>query len=157
HVAPSAIQLADARATGSLTIRRTAHDVDITVDGSFDGVRVDHPAVAASPVPLAATVRGALSVSPASVAVRDAAVELGAARWALDGWLRRGAPLSGQLDLRLAATPCRELVASAPLEIRGPLDGIAMSGTLGAHAHLAIDLAAPDGAGVELDSELDGA
>ena len=41
-IAPPSIDLADARATGTLAIERD-HALAITVDGSVDGVRVDHP------------------------------------------------------------------------------------------------------------------
>jgi hypothetical protein len=88
--------------------------------------------------------------------MRDTTVGFGAARWAVSGWMRRGSPASGQLDVQLASAPCTELMASLPAEVRGPIDGMAMSGTLGAHAHLSVDLSAPAGEGVELASEVTG-
>ncbi|MGE5182990.1 MAG: transglycosylase domain-containing protein, partial [Acidobacteriota bacterium] len=50
--------------------------------------------------------------------------------------------------------PCADLLATMPLELRGPLDGMAMTGTFGARARAAIDLAAPPGEGVALDVDL---
>src|SRR6185437_10659460 len=58
------------------------------------------------------------------------------------------------LDVALAPAPCADLLASLPAELRGPLDGMALTGTFGGHAHVAVDLAAPLGDGVTLATEL---
>src|SRR5690606_23027499 len=79
---------------------------------------------------------------------------MGAAQWMMSGWLRRGAPLSANLDVRLAPAACSALFASLPADVRGPLDGLALTGTLGGRARLAVDLTAPVGAGVALDTQI---
>ena len=56
--------------------------------------------------------------------------------------------------MRLARASCSALFASLPLEVRGPLDGLALTGSLAGHARLAIDLAAPAGEGVDLDTSI---
>src|SRR5690606_38351671 len=67
---------------------------------------------------------------------------------------RRGEPLSGQVEVRLAPAPCSALLASLPAEVRGPLDGLALTGTMSGRARLAVDLAAPPGQGVQLDTSI---
>jgi membrane peptidoglycan carboxypeptidase len=62
--------------------------------------------------------------------------------------------VSGQLDVRLAEAPCNDLFAALPAEVRGPLDGLALTGTFGGRARLALDLAAPPGDGVALETEI---
>lgn len=152
---PHGILLDDARASGRLEVRRDGAALQLAADGSFDGVAFDHRAIAEQPVAIGATVRGAVTVSADAVAVDQLAIGVGAAQWTASGWLRRGTPASGQLDLRLASAPCGELLASLPAEIRAPLDGMAMTGAFGGRARLAIDLAAPVGDGAELGVELD--
>jgi hypothetical protein len=153
-LAPKALVLDTGRASGQLTVRRAGTTVQLIVNGSVDGIQLEHKALAGEPVPLAVTLRGSLSVSEGAVALDHASLDLGAIHWAASGWWRRGTPPSGQIDLRLAPAQCAELLASLPAALRGPLDGMAMTGTLGGHAHLAIDLAAPDGSGVDLGAEL---
>jgi len=48
-----------------------------------------------------------------------------------------------------------DLIRSLPLGIRGPLDGIAMTGNFGGRARASIDLAAPLGQGVTLATDFD--
>ena len=155
-LAPHGVDVANARATGQLTLRRRGDVLEVAVDGSIEGARVDHAAIAAGAVPVAAAVRGTLTVSPDAIAVAGGAIDLGAAHWTASGWLRRGTPVSGQLDLALASAPCGELLASLPAALRGPLDGMQLTGTLGGKAHLAIDLAAPVGDGAQLTTLLAG-
>src|SRR6185436_12141084 len=78
----------------------------------------------------------------------------GAAHWTASGWLRRGSPPSGQLDLTLATAPCGDLLAALPGELRGPLDGMLLTGTFGGRVRLAVDLAAPAGDGVSLTASI---
>jgi len=151
---PHSVLVTGARASGQLTLRRSHDTVQLAIDGSLTGVHLDHKTIAPEPVPVDAGITATLTVSPQAIAVEHATLSLGAARWAAAGWLRRGSPLSGQLDLQLAPAGCMDLVHSLPVEIRGPLDGIAMTGTFGGHARLSIDLAAPLGEGVDLDTSL---
>jgi hypothetical protein len=153
EVAPRSIGLANARVSGRLTVRRDARSLRLDVDGTVNGLRIDHKTIAPQPVPLDATLAAVVAVSPDAIAVEHASLAVGAAHWTASGWLRRAAPISGNLDLKLATAPCADLVSSLPPEIRGPLDGITMAGTFGAHARLGIDLAAPVGDGVTLDTD----
>jgi hypothetical protein len=153
-LAPAGVELAAAHATGSLALRGDAAHFELDVDGALDGVSIDHRVVAAGPVPLAATVHASLAISPDAIAVSRAAIELGAAHWTASGWLRRGTPASGQLEVALATAPCSELLAAIPGELRGPLDGMVLSGSFGGRLRATIDLAAPAGDGVELSAAI---
>lgn len=154
RLAPRALVLESGRASGALTVRRAGSTVQVAVDGSVEGIELDHQALAAAPVPVIASVAASLAVSPDAVAVDHAALDVGSFHWTGSGWWRRGTPPSGQIDLALAPAPCADLLASLPAELRGPLDGMGMTGTFGGRAHVAIDLAAPDGKGVDLDASL---
>jgi len=149
-LAPHGLELDAAHATGSLAVRRDAERLTLDIDGAFDGISLDHRVVAAGPVPVAAAVHASLSISSEAIAISRAAIDLGAAHWTASGWVRRGAPASGQLDLSLASTPCGDLLASLPATLRGPLDGIVLGGAFGGRVRLAVDLAAPEGEGVDL-------
>jgi hypothetical protein len=153
-LAPHGIDLTAAHATGSLAVRRDAARTWLDVDGAVDGLTIDHHVLAATPVPLAGAVRASITLSPDALAVSRAQLDLGAARWTAQGWLRRGSPASGQLELALATAPCSDLLASIPAELRGPLDGIVLAGSFGGRMRLSVDLAAPPGDGVELTTSL---
>lgn len=153
-LAPRGLVLEGAHATGALTLVRADSTVQLAATGSLSDVRLDHKAIAPQPILVDLTVDTALSVTPDAVAVDHATIAMGAAHWSSSGWLRRRPPLSGQLDVTLAPAPCKDLLASLPAEVRGPLDGLTMTGTFGAHARLSIDLAAPAGDGVALDTSL---
>src|SRR5439155_12071456 len=107
---PRGVDLAAAHASGALTVQATAGRTVIDLDGTVDGVAIDHRALAAAPVPLAGGVHASIAITPDAIAVPRAAIELGAARWSLTGWLRRGSPASGQLDLSLATAACSDLL-----------------------------------------------
>ena len=153
-LAPRSVDVSRAHATGSLAVRRDAARTVVEIDVAIDGAALDHRILAPAPIPLAATVRGALAISPDAIALPGATVELGAARWTASGWLRRGNPTAGQLDLALATAPCSELLASLPAELRGPLDGIVLTGSFGGRVRIAVDLAAPAGDGVSLTTSI---
>ncbi|HEY1554817.1 MAG TPA: biosynthetic peptidoglycan transglycosylase, partial [Kofleriaceae bacterium] len=172
-LAPHGIDLSAARASGELELRRDGDALDVRIAGTtassgcagarsnaehceatIDELRLDHPTLAAEPIAIDAGLRGQLVIGSEAVQVADASLELGAGRWTISGWLRRGAPVAGQLDLTLAPAPCADLLTSLPPAIRGPLDGMNLTGTFGGRARLAIDLAAPPGDGVDLDVAL---
>ncbi|MEO8702553.1 MAG: biosynthetic peptidoglycan transglycosylase [Kofleriaceae bacterium] len=153
--APHGIDVSDAHATGSLTIRR-ADTLEVSVDGTLDRVAIDHRSVTAEPLSISGGVRADVSVSADAIAMTRGALVLGDIELGLTGWVRRGAPASGQLDLQLTSAPCRALLASLPEPLRGPLDGMALAGALGGRARLAVDLAAPAGDGATLTSALAG-
>ena len=159
-LAPRAFELAQARATGSLQVSRNRDGLRIESDATLWGLRVSHPTLAPQPVPLDGRIDIAITVGRPSIAIERAAFVGGdpsrvrePLALSLSGWLRRGSPVSGQLELSLATAPCMDLVGAVPVEIRGPLDGIVMTGTFGGRARLAIDLAAPTGQGVELTTD----
>ncbi|MDB4958744.1 MAG: glycosyl transferase family 51 [Myxococcales bacterium] len=154
-LAPHGVDLESARTTGEVTIRRHGDTVQLSTDGTIEGMRLDHRAIAPQPIAITAGIAAQLAISPEAIAVERLALSIGAAHWTASGWLRRGTPVSGQLDLKLASAPCADLVTSIPVEIRGPLDGMVATGMFGGRGHLAIDLAAPLGEGVELDTSLD--
>ncbi len=153
-LAPKGIVVGNARVSGTVSVRRAAHTTQVAVAGSVLGLRLDHKTLGPQSIPVDATVDASVAVSPDAVAVQRASFAVGAARWSLSGWLRRGSPVSGQLDVQLADAPCNELLLSVPHEIRGPLDGLTMTGTFGGRARLALDLAAPVGEGVTLETRL---
>lgn len=153
-LAPRGLVLDSARATGQLTVRRANQTVQVAARGSVTDLRFDHEVIAPQPIALDVSLDTALSVTPEALAVDHATVSLGDAQWTTSGWLRRSEPLSGQLDVRLAPAPCSALLASLPTDVRGPLDGLALTGTLAGRARLAVDLAAPAGQGVRLDTSI---
>jgi hypothetical protein len=151
-LAPRSIALDGARASGQLTLRRTSATLQLAATGSVAGLRLAHKAIAPQPIAIDAGFDTALSLGPDAITVDRATMTVGAAQWSTSGWVRRGSPLSGQLDVRLAPAPCGDLLASLPSDVRGPLDGMAMTGTFSGRARLALDLAAPPGQGVDLDT-----
>lgn len=156
-LAPRALVLSQARASGSLTVRRRPSGVELSVDADVAGLVVDHPAFASAPVALTGGVRGDLLVTRDAIAVTRAGLDAGDAHLTASGWLRRGSPVSGQLDVALAPAPCADLLGSLPVELRGPLDGMGLTGTLGGRLRVAIDLAAPPGDGVTITQAMTGA
>ncbi len=155
-VAPHGVDLETARATGSLHLRQHDHTLELAADGAFDGVVIDHKSVTGEPMPISAAIKATLAVSPEAVTVSELAFEMGAIKTKVSGWLRRGSPMSGQLDIAVAPAPCADLLASLPAQVRGPLDGMVLAGSLGGSARLAIDLAAPVGDGAALTTQLEG-
>jgi hypothetical protein len=143
-----------ARASGTLTVRTVNKTVQLDVRGDIAGLWLDHKTIAPQAVPVEGSLDARIAVSPEAVAVDHARLDVGAAHWNLSGWLRRGSPVSGQLDVQLATAGCADLLSSLPAEIRGPLDGLTLTGTLGGKARLALDLAAPVGDGVTLETAL---
>ncbi len=154
-VAPHGVDLETARATGMINLRRQGQTLELVADGSFDGVIVDHKAIAGEPMPIGAAVKATLAVSPEAITVTELGVEVGAIKAKLSGWLRRGSPTSGQIDVAVASAPCADLLAALPSQVRGPLDGMVLDGNLGGTARLAIDLAAPLGDGAALTTQID--
>jgi hypothetical protein len=153
--APRALALDDARASGEVRVRGDDTGLHIELDGAVEDLRMVHPTLARQPLAIDAALRAAATVAPTSIAVQRAEIRVGDATWSASGWLRRGAPTSGQVDVQLAPATCAGLLGSLPAEVREPVDGLLMTGTFGARARLAIDLAAPPGHGVQLDTRLD--
>jgi len=153
-LAPHGVVLDAAHATGTLAVQRDAGRAMVDADAAIDGVTLDHRVLAEAAVPITGAIHARVAISPEAIAVSRAELDVGAARLTATGWLRRGAPASGQLEVSLAAAPCSDLLASLPAELRGPLDGMALGGTLGGHVRLSLDLAAPAGDGVELTTSI---
>jgi hypothetical protein len=155
-VAPQGIDLERARATGTVHIARKGATLELAADGSFDGVVVEHKSLSGEPMPLGAAVKAKVAVSPEAITVAELGVKIGALDTKLSGWLRRGSPLSGQIEVEVAPAPCADLLAALPPQVRGPLDGMVLTGTLGGSTRLTIDLAAPVGDGTVLTTALHG-
>lgn len=156
-LAPHGLELDGAHGTGTLVLRKREGGLRVEVDGSVAGVRLDHRTIAPEALPVDARVHGALELAADGFVVDDTTLALGGATWTIGGWVRRGpTALAGQVDVALASVPCNDLLASLPAELRGPLDGMAMTGSIGGHARVALDLAAPAGDGVQLALALDG-
>lgn len=155
-VAPHGLDLETARATGSVHLKMNGKTLELVADGAFDGIIVDHKAIAGEPMPFGAAVRATLAVSPEAITVTELGIDVGAIKAKLSGWLRRGAPTSGQIDVAVASAPCAELLAALPVQVRGPLDGMVLEGSLGGSARLSIDLAAAIGDGTTLTTQLAG-
>ena len=152
---PRALDLSTAHASGTLTVRRDEGDWRVDLAGGFTDIRVQHAALAAQPIAVSASLHGVATLSHDAIALRDAVIDVGAAHYNASGWLHRGSPTSAQLDVTLQQGACDALLASVPVELRGPLDGMAMTGTFGGRGRLAIDLQAAVGDGVTLDLDLD--
>jgi hypothetical protein len=153
-LAPRGIVLDAARATGQLDVRSATTALHLAARGSLAGLRLDHKTLAPQPIAFDTTVDTAFSISREAITVDHVTLSIGAVHWTSTGWLRRGSPLSGQLDVRIAPAKCSDLFASLPHEVRGPLDGLGLTGTFAARARLSIDLAAPPGEGVDLQTSL---
>jgi len=151
---PRSLDVSNTHATGSLVVRKTPARVDLTVDGSVDGLVIDHRALSTTPLPITGTLVGDITISPEAVAVPKATLELGDAKLVASGWIRRNGPVSGQVEAQLASAPCASLLQSLPF--RGPLDGMVLAGDLGARARLSVDLAAPPGEGTTLATSFTG-
>ncbi|MFT3699844.1 MAG: transglycosylase domain-containing protein [Kofleriaceae bacterium] len=155
-LAPHGVLLDDAHASGSITIDRKQDHLALTIDGSLDGARIDHKLAGAIPVAVAGTMKGTVTLEPGQLTADHVVVGIGAQTWTATGLVKRGAGAPhAELDLALATAPCNDLLNSLPTEIRGPLDGMTMSGELGGRAHLGLDLGKPAGEGVDLDLDLD--
>jgi len=159
-LAPRGLLLADAYATGTVTVMpkplgAETRGVQMYIDGHLDGARFDHSIVGPQPIALSGAVRGALTWSSEQMVADQLAVDIGVSHWIASGWWQRRQPFVGQLDLSLQQAPCGELFSALPIEIRGAVDGLAMTGSLGGRAHLAVDLRAPIGQGVALTLEVD--
>ncbi len=155
-IAPRGLDVEGARATGTLIVRHHGPALRLELDGAIAGARFDHAAIAAQPIGIDASVLGAVELAPDAVTVAPTQIDVGASHWTVSGWLRRGGVANGALDVVLAPAPCNDLLASLPTDLRGPLDGMMMTGQVGGRAHLAIDLTAPVGDGVDLVTELTG-
>ncbi|MEO6772867.1 MAG: biosynthetic peptidoglycan transglycosylase [Kofleriaceae bacterium] len=153
--APHGVVVADAHASGSLAIERTGAGLVLGIDGTVEGVRVDHDLAGTAPIALAVDVRGTLGVAPDAITAEHLTVSLGAAHATATGTFHRGQPIHADLDVALETAPCAALLASLPAEIRGPLDGMAVTGSFGGRAHLGIDLDKPAGEGVDLGLDID--
>jgi hypothetical protein len=160
-LAPPGLDLVDTRATGTFTIKRRGGGVHVTADGALERLVVADPRFAADPVPLSFGVRAEVDITADAITVPTARFRIGPpgaqVELATTGWVRRGKPISGQLEIELSKAPCQALFAALPGALRGPLDGMVFGGDLGVRARLMVDLAAPEGEGASLTSAFDGA
>jgi hypothetical protein len=168
-LAPTGFDLSDSRATGVITVETKPAGMHVTGAGSFEHLVIADPRLSADPVPLSFAMEAELDLGPDAITVPRVRLRLppGAAaipkgespplvELALSGWVRRSKPISGQLEVSVPPAPCATLLAALPAPIRGPLDGMAISGTGGGSARLLVDLVAPEGTGVTLTGALEG-
>ncbi|MEP6860647.1 MAG: biosynthetic peptidoglycan transglycosylase [Deltaproteobacteria bacterium] len=152
---PHGVVLDDAHASGALTIRRTGPALAFTIDGTLEGARLDHALAGGAPIAFAPELHGTLAIAPDAITADHLSIGLGAEHWTASGIYHRSQPLRAELDVAIETAPCAALLASLPPEIRGPLDGMAMTGNFGGRAHLGLDLGLPAGEGVFLAVDLD--
>ena len=150
-LAPAGLGLDAARASGEVTLARTAAGWTIAGDAAIAGLVVDHGAIADRPVPVDGAVTARVATDRGVVTIDALTLTRGALRVDVHGRVRRGA---GEIEVTVAEAPCLDLIAALPAAIRGPLATLVVEGRLGARARLAYDLDAPPGDGVELDVDL---
>lgn len=158
-LAPHAVVLDHAHASGTLRISREHDGVAIEADGAIDGLLLQHKTLAEVPIPVTTAIRATARASSDRLTVDRFELDMGAIHARASGAVHRGSattPLSAQLDLAIDRAPCADLLASLPAEVRGPLDGIVLDGEIGLASHLTIDLAAPVGDGAVLTADFAG-
>ena len=142
--APSWLALTGARAAITAQATRTAPDVVVDVKLDLAGAHATHPLLATVPVPIDGLVeaRGKVGVALPALAW-DGTVTLTRGELGLEaaGTVTRRASgtiaLAQKLTLKKVA--CASLLAAIPRELRQPLDGLELSGTVAVTATLAID------------------
>jgi hypothetical protein len=140
-VAPAWADLRQASLAGDLTVRGGQR---LAVQGAVDveGLVVDHPVLARTPVPL--TGRVELDVQGGADGGRGTvALSTGALTARIEGELvlADGRPQRLTLDARLPELACADALAALPAPLRGPLDGLGLEGRIAAHLTVAIDWA----------------
>jgi len=156
-LAPAGVGLADARATGTVTLARTAGGWSAVGDAAIDGLVIDSRAISDAPFPIDAHVAIAIEGDRSVLDVRSVEISRGALQVAGHGRVRRGGPAglaAGELELAVREARCLDLVAALPPAMRGPLGAMSMDGRAAATLRLAFDLDAPPGEGVELDADV---
>ncbi len=161
-LAPAGLDLADTRATGELIVRRRpTGGIQLVTDSTFEHLVVADTRIAADPIPLSFAMRAEVDVTAEAITIPRAHFELGptdgVGAFSSNGWIRRGKPISGQIEIDVPSAPCQTLLAALPAPIRGPLDGMTLAGSLGTKLRLLVDLGAPEGEGATLTTNLDGA
>lgn len=155
-----AIGLANAHASGVLVVGPTADRVEpagirLDLDGRIEGAHLDHRAIGPQPIAIGGSVRGTIVWSDDRIVTDQFAIGVGDAQWTISGHWDRHQPVSGQLDVTLARAPCNDLLRSLPVEIRGSLDGLTMTGSFGGRIRVGVDLGAALGDGVSLTTAID--
>lgn len=139
--APSWLALAGAHAAITATATRTAPDTRVNVRLDLTGAHATHPLLATVPVPVDGLVEanGTLGAGPSW----DGTVTLTRGELGLEmaGTAVRRATGTIALALRLTLkkVACASLLAAIPRELRQPLDGLELSGTIAGTAELGID------------------
>jgi hypothetical protein len=128
----------------------------VSAVGSVEDLAIDHPLFAPGKVTLSTGAHADLAITNDAITIARGGVTLGAIEVSVAGWASRGTLRSGTLELALAPAPCDALLASLPEPIRGPLDAMTLTGSVGGRLRLVVDLGAPAGEGTTLVSLLDG-
>jgi Transglycosylase len=165
---PSWIGTDQAQFRGDVAIA-LGSNLGIAVDGTLEGARLGHPALASGPVDLAMDLDGVATLERRPDAPADGALSasiagihasgngrIGSALWSGSAIAHRGSSLSAILDVAVRPAPCADLLASIPRGLRGALDGMAMAGQFGGRLRVEIDTAQPLGEGAQLRIEGDG-
>ncbi len=158
-LAPPGLTLDQAHASGTVAIAVATRSraAWVTAALALDGAVGDHRALADAPIAL----DGNLALEARIGANRIDITRLAVGREGLilegHGWLRRarGRLVAADATLALAPADCRGLVDALPPALRGPLDELAVRGTLAGAAHVGFDLDDPGAEGVELTLDLD--
>ncbi|HEY4059651.1 MAG TPA: transglycosylase domain-containing protein [Kofleriaceae bacterium] len=179
-IAPKSVLLDAARASGHATLRADGGSLALDLDGTIDDVAIDHPTLAAQPIPFSAAIKTTIAIAADAVTLPKLDIDTGALHVHANGWFRKGSAVrdaglpipsadgsiafdptspatAGKLELSIDQAPCNDLLASLPAELRGPLDGIVLAGDLGLDAKLSLDLAEPLGDGAQLSTAFTGA
>lgn len=160
-LAPAQVDVRGAHATGTLTFAHLGRRDAISAAGTLSGIklrsdRLDDTTIEVAPqVAIDAVLdrngNGArLTVTEASATIAPATLF---AKGELVGG--RSRPLVGHFEVTLDRTDCAAALAAIPPSIRGPLDGLAVTGTISGGVAASIDLTRPAGEGIELSSTFD--
>jgi len=141
--------------TGSARVTLDGDTVTADAAVAARGLAIDHPVLALGPVPLGGRVEarlawdraarrggGKLRVATGGILV-ESDVELG-----LD---ESGGVTGARLDARLPEVDCAGALAALPAPLRGPIDGLDLTGTLGGRAKIGFDAAHPDETRLDLE------
>lgn len=159
---PAALALAGAHAQVTADARHEAGTIALDVRVEVAGAKVQHPLLASSPVPLDGVLeaRGTLARGDAATPGPrwDGVLTLTRGELGLEaaGSIARRAAGDVALGLKLVLRPvaCAALLAAVPRELRLPLDGLELSGSIAGTAEIAVDRAAIEATRLAFDLDL---
>jgi hypothetical protein len=162
---PSSIDVNAARASGSMTFAIAERHIHVEADAVATNITIRNPRVDDSDVVVSPDISlvGNIELSDAKpmtverIAIDRLRANIAPAVFNVHGDMQRSAtqPLQGNFSVDLEKLDCAAALAAVPAAIRGPLDGLSMSGWLQGGLSTTIDLGAASGSGVTLLSSLD--